>query len=112
MFQMCENDLQKAKAHVADLEAINEKLELLLEQRALRGDYNPEVTKVLHFRMNPLAQAEARKSDEMKQLREANDKLRERVRILQSKESSSLNVTSVVDENLQIESNKQITGTI
>jgi Mitotic checkpoint protein len=90
---------------------MNEKLELLLEQRALRGDYNPQDTKVLHFRMNPLAQVEMSKTDEIRLLKETNDKLRERIKILQSRESTSLNVTSVVEENLHLESNKQICGT-
>jgi mitotic spindle assembly checkpoint protein MAD1 len=107
---LCENELQSAKARNGSLETMNEKLELLLEQRALRGDYNPQETKVLHFRMNPLAQMEVSKTDEIKLLKEANDKLRERVKILQSRESTSLNVTSVVEENLHLESNKQICG--
>lgn len=94
------------------LEAMNEKLELLLEQRALRGDYNPQETKIMHLRMNPLSQVEVSKTDEIKQLKEANDKLRERVKVLQSRESTSLNVTTVVEENLHLESNKQICGTL
>jgi hypothetical protein len=107
---MCEVDLQKTKARVVDLERINEDLEMKLKQIALRGGYDPAETKVMRFKMNPLAQLDENKSTEIKQLREANDKLRERVRVLQSRESTSLNVTSIVDENLVIESNKQITG--
>ncbi|XP_059469943.1 mitotic spindle assembly checkpoint protein MAD1 isoform X1 [Neocloeon triangulifer] len=106
--QLCENDLQKAKSRVTALEELNEEMKMLLERRALRGDYNPSETKVMHFRMNPLAQEDARKAEEMKRLREANDRLKEKVKILQSKEKSFLNVTAVADENLQIESNRTI----
>ncbi|XP_065340323.1 mitotic spindle assembly checkpoint protein MAD1 [Cloeon dipterum] len=107
--QLAENELHKAKARAVALEETNERLEMLLERRALRGDYDPAQTKVMHFRMNPMAQDDAKKADEIKRLKEDNDKLREKVKLLRSKESSSmLNVTAAADENFHIESNKQI----
>ncbi|KAF4518481.1 hypothetical protein B566_EDAN006486 [Ephemera danica] len=109
--QVRQTELDKEKSKVATLEEQCERLELLLEQRALRGDYDPSQTKVLHFKMNPQAVETMNRNQEMEQLKACNDKLRERVRVLEAagaSGSASLNTTSLVEENLQIQSNKEL----
>merc|ERR1712106_302210 len=47
------------------LEEKNEKLEVELERRAIKGDFDPVDTKVLHFTNNPTAQAVEKRAAQM-----------------------------------------------
>ena len=59
--------LQSAKEA---LEAKVEELETQLELRALRGDYNPDETRVLHFINNPMDNATKRREVDLETLKE------------------------------------------
>lgn len=75
-----------------------------------RKTSNPNVSVC---RMNPSAVENENRNVELARLRESNDKLRERVRVLESagaSGSSSLNTTAVVEEHLKIQGNKELHG--
>ncbi|CAL4125588.1 unnamed protein product, partial [Meganyctiphanes norvegica] len=75
------------------MESLNnekEVLELRLESRALKGDYDPTKTKILHFENNPLAKARENRENEIEHLRTENEKLMERIRLLESGDNFNL----------------------
>ncbi|XP_028827994.1 mitotic spindle assembly checkpoint protein MAD1 isoform X4 [Denticeps clupeoides] len=55
-------------------------LEMRLERHNLQGDYDPVKTKVLHFRINPTSVAKQQRVEEVEQLREECQRLRDRLR--------------------------------
>ncbi|XP_070540190.1 mitotic spindle assembly checkpoint protein MAD1-like [Ptychodera flava] len=66
----------------------NENLEAIFEQRAIQGDFDPTKTKVVHFGMNPSAMARQKRAEELNQLREECEILRNRVRELEESGAS------------------------
>lgn len=87
-----------------ELEKIAEEkfiLETRIEQRHLQGDYDPTKTKVLHFSMNPHAIAQKQKAEELKQLKEENEKLKTRLQLLEESGGKVADLTLTVDKKLQ-----------
>ncbi|XP_030636384.1 mitotic spindle assembly checkpoint protein MAD1 isoform X1 [Chanos chanos] len=66
------------------LEEQNNILEMRLERHNLQGDYDPVKTKVIHFRLNPTSVAKQQRAEEVEQLREECQRLRDRLRTLQA----------------------------
>ncbi|XP_069687893.1 mitotic spindle assembly checkpoint protein MAD1-like [Periplaneta americana] len=97
------NMLQKEKE---ELLKRRDELEIELEQRALKGDFNPLKTRVLHFRMNPAAKAEAEQQDEVAQLKQECERLQERVRVLEG--GQTLDVTEAVNFRLATSSSQEV----
>ncbi|XP_036391047.1 mitotic spindle assembly checkpoint protein MAD1 [Megalops cyprinoides] len=76
--------IEELEAERRRLEEQNNVLEMRLERHNLQGDYDPLKTKVIHFRMNPTSLAKQQRLDEVEQLREECQRLREHVRTLQA----------------------------
>jgi len=72
------------------LEEKNEKLELELERRSIKGDFNPMDTKVLHFTNNPTAQAIEKRANQISELTSENVALKARVQLLEQGQTTDL----------------------
>lgn len=72
------------------LEEKNEKLELELERRSIKGDFNPMDTKVLHFTNNPTAQALEKRANQISELTSENVALKARVQLLEQGQTTDL----------------------
>jgi len=91
-----------------------ERLEMELESRAIKGDYNPDSTKVLHFTRNPMSQAVERLQTDTNELQSENDALKARVKLLE--EGQTKDITMMVGHRLEegassaevLELNKQL----
>lgn len=83
-----------------------EVLELRLEHRTLKGDYDPTKTKVLHFRDNPHTRALENRKTEIEKLQKENEALQERIRLLEQGETEDL--TQRVGVRVAAESHKEI----
>ncbi|KAK3912120.1 Mitotic spindle assembly checkpoint protein MAD1 [Frankliniella fusca] len=81
-----------------------DELQAQFEGQVLKRDLNPTTTRVLHFRMNPVANAEEEREKEITLLKTEVAKLRERVKILQEGEKDD--ITCKVDKRL-VTSNSQ-----
>ena len=85
-----------------------------LESRAIKGDYNPDSTKVLHFTRNPMSQAVERLQTDTNELQSENDALKARVKLLE--EGQTKDITMMVGHRLEegassaevLELNKQL----
>lgn len=75
-------------------------LETRIEQRHLQGDYDPTKTKVIHFEMNPVAMAAKQRAAELQRLREENETLKERIRVLEESGGQAMDVTEQVQKRL------------
>jgi mitotic spindle assembly checkpoint protein MAD1 len=75
-----------------------DELKVKLENRAPKGNNKPKDIKVLHFRMNPAALAEAQHENKLKFLEQECNRLRERVRVLEAGQTQD--VTQAVNLNL------------
>ncbi|KAK4307541.1 hypothetical protein Pmani_020688 [Petrolisthes manimaculis] len=93
-----EKRVEEMEVKIKELEREKEVYELRLENRALKGDYDPTKTKVLHFKDNPLARAREGRKTELERMKEANSELRERIKLLEAGETH--NLTQQVDMNL------------
>lgn len=60
-----------------------ERLEALCEDRHLKGDFNPDTTKVVHFSLNPADVASQKVKSEIKELRTENKLLRMKIKDLE-----------------------------
>ncbi|XP_071536263.1 mitotic spindle assembly checkpoint protein MAD1-like [Panulirus ornatus] len=78
------------EATIAKLIHEKEVLELRLEHRALKGDYDPTKTKVLHFKDNPLSKAIENHGTELQRLQTENEALQERIRLLEQGETHDI----------------------
>ena len=76
-------ELQTLKDENSTLKAKNEHLETLFEDRHLKGDYNPDSTKVLHFTMNPADVAAHKFKSEIQELKTENRLLRTKIKELE-----------------------------
>jgi len=81
----CEKD-EKLK----HLKEKNERLELELERRALKGDFDPTDTKVLHFTNNPTAQAIQKRESQVSELLNENTALKARIQLLEQGQTTDL----------------------
>lgn len=83
--------------------ATNDKeiLEMRIEQRHLQGDYDPTHTKVVHFSMNPAAIAQQQRQQEMERLKEENERLTARVKLLENAGGLVEDLTLQVDKQLE-----------
>ncbi|KAK6632605.1 hypothetical protein RUM43_013373 [Polyplax serrata] len=104
----CENieKICKLKEEVKNLVDANrilrqqkDELEQKLETRAARGEFLMPDTKILHFRNNPTFEAEKKQLEDMNQLREECDRLRARVKLLESGEI--MDITQKVSEDVK-----------
>merc|ERR1719445_1175514 len=85
-------DVQEWKNRVQNLEEKNEKLELELERRAIKGDFNPTDTKVLHFVNNPTAVAVEKRAAELGELLNENNALKTRIKLLEEGQTKDLTI--------------------
>ncbi|XP_033747905.1 mitotic spindle assembly checkpoint protein MAD1-like [Pecten maximus] len=76
-------------------------LESRIEQRHLQGDFDPTKTKVLHFSMNPVALAQAKKKEIIAELTEENDKLKHRLKLLEESEGKVDDLTLQVQQKME-----------
>ena len=68
----------------------NERLEMELERRALKGDFDPTVAKVLHFTTNPTAQAIQKRESQVSELLNENTTLKARIQLLEQGQTTDL----------------------
>lgn len=97
------NSLQQEKEQLMKR---RDELEVELEYRDLKGDFNPVKSKVLHFRMNPAAEAEAEREDKLTRLQQECDRLQVRVRVLE--EGQTLDVTEAVNSRLAASNTQEV----
>jgi len=81
------------------LEAKVEELETQLELRALRGDYNPDETRVLHFINNPMDNATKRREVDLETLKTENVALKARIELLE--EGQTKDLTMMVGQKVE-----------
>ena len=84
-----------------ELSALGEKyqeLELELERRAMKGDYDTATTKVLHFKNNPVSQAVASRAEELRLMKEENETLKHRIQLME--EGHSKDITMMVGRKM------------
>merc|ERR1712059_125937 len=70
-----------------------------LERRAIKGDFNPADTMVLHGHNNPTSQAVAKKAQEMTELGTENKALKTRVKLLE--EGQTRDLTMLVGQKIE-----------
>ncbi|XP_071976464.1 mitotic spindle assembly checkpoint protein MAD1 isoform X3 [Engystomops pustulosus] len=75
--------IEELEAERGRLEEENKILEMRLERLSLQGSYDPSKVKVIHFSMNPASRAQQQRKEEVQNLQEECNKLRELVRILE-----------------------------
>lgn len=93
---------------IANLEKALEKceqekytLECRIEQRHLQGDYDPTKLKVLHFKMNPIDMAVEQRREEVTKLKEENERLKQRIKLLEENEGRIEDLTVAVEQKLK-----------
>ncbi|XP_053393249.1 mitotic spindle assembly checkpoint protein MAD1-like isoform X2 [Mercenaria mercenaria] len=96
------------RERVANLEKALEKceqekytLECRIEQRHLQGDYDPTKLKVLHFKMNPVDIATEQRREEVSKLKAENERLKQRIEILEENEGRIEDLTVAVEQKLK-----------
>ena len=85
-------ELDKLKRELSHKEALCERYELELERRAIKGDFNPADTKVIHFQQNPMSMAVERRRLEAEQLQEENTALKARISLLEEGQTKDLTI--------------------
>lgn len=83
-------EIEKLKSNVKALEERNQRLLSELERRAIKGDFDPAETKVLHFSNNPFASAVDKRAREMAELESENAALRARIQLLEEGQTKDL----------------------
>jgi len=81
------------------LEARVDELEQQLELKALRGDYNPDETRVLHFINNPMDNATKRREVDIETLKTENVALKTRIQLLE--EGQTRDLTLMVGQKVE-----------
>ncbi|PSN31731.1 hypothetical protein C0J52_19835 [Blattella germanica] len=104
--QKLEEEKNALKQENEQLMRRRDELETELEYRALKGDFNPMKTKILHYRMNPASEAETKQKNEVMELQQECDRLRERLRLIQ--EGQTEDVTRQVNLHLATSSTQEI----
>ena len=97
MVEMLENNSGKPvpeekekETKIKELEERNSKLQQELESRAVKGDFNPEETMVLHMANNPMQQAVQKRELEIQEMKDERDALRTRVQLLEEGQTKDL----------------------
>ena len=83
-------EIEKLKTNLKALEERNEKLLTELERRAIKGDFDPVETKVIHFSNNPFASAVDKRAREMSELELENTALKARIQLLEEGQTKDL----------------------
>ena len=83
-------EIIELRKNLQSLQEKNEKLEMELERRAIKGDFNPTDTKVLHFKNNPTAVAVDKRAAEMSELLNENSALKARIQLLEEGQTKDL----------------------
>uniref|UniRef100_A0A670YLT9 Mitotic arrest deficient 1 like 1 n=1 Tax=Pseudonaja textilis TaxID=8673 RepID=A0A670YLT9_PSETE len=97
--------IEELETERSQLEEKNKLLEAKLEQAMVQGGHDPSRTKVLHFSMNPASLAKQQRQEQMGNLREECERLRERIRILEGGDGGG---TSSTSSKLEGELKKQL----
>eukprot|EP00088_Acartia_fossae_P051483 TRINITY_DN5782_c0_g1_i5.p1 TRINITY_DN5782_c0_g1~~TRINITY_DN5782_c0_g1_i5.p1 ORF type:complete len:834 (+),score=271.91 TRINITY_DN5782_c0_g1_i5:57-2504(+) len=82
--------IEELEKENAELSTKVEQLEMELEQRAIRGDYNPDETRVLHFAANPFATAVKQREVDVTALQAENTALKARIQLLEEGQTKDL----------------------
>lgn len=108
---MSESDQQivlQLRERIASLEKSLEKceqdkfaLECRIEQRQLQGDYDPSKIKVLHLKQNPADTALAEHKEALQKLKHENERLKQRILLLEENEGKIENLTVAVEQKLK-----------
>ena len=83
-------EIEKLKSNVMALEERNQRLLTELERRAIKGDFDPAETKVIHFSNNPFASAVDKRAREMAELDSENAALKARIQLLEEGQTKDL----------------------
>ena len=83
-------EIEKLRTNLKALEERNQKLLTELERRAIKGDFDPVETKVLHFSNNPFSSAVDKRAREMSELESENTALKARIQLLEEGQTKDL----------------------
>lgn len=83
-------ELNELKIKIQSVTEKNLQLELELERRAIKGDFNPTDTKVIHFLNNPTSTAVEKRAAEMSELVKDNTALKARIQLLEEGQTKDL----------------------
>eukprot|EP00095_Tigriopus_kingsejongensis_P000786 maker-scaffold67_size430214-snap-gene-3.28 protein:Tk00786 transcript:maker-scaffold67_size430214-snap-gene-3.28-mRNA-1 annotation:"mitotic spindle assembly checkpoint protein mad1" len=83
-------ELEAIRHELQTVRTEKDDLDLELERRAIKGDYNPTETRVLHFKSNPMSLAVETRGKELQTLQSENEALKARVNLLQEGQSKDL----------------------
>ena len=83
-------ELNELKIKIQSVTEKNLQLELELERRAIKGDFNPTDTKVIHFLNNPTSRAVEKRAAEMSELVNENTALKARIQLLEEGQTKDL----------------------
>ena len=83
-------EIEKLKTNLKALEERNQRLLTELERRAIKGDFDPAETKVIHFSNNPFASAVDKRAREMTELELENAALKARIQLLEEGQTKDL----------------------
>ena len=83
-------EIEKLKTNLKALEERNQRLLTELERRAIKGDFDPAETKVIHFSNNPFASAVDKRAREMTELELENASLKARIQLLEEGQTKDL----------------------
>ena len=86
------SELDVLKKAYEQMEESRDAMKDEMDRRALRGDYNPEETRVLHYRNNPNAQAVGQREEDFKNLQNENEALKARVHLLEEGQTKDLTI--------------------
>merc|ERR1719508_315362 len=88
------------------LEEKNERPEAEFERRAIKGDFDPADTKVIHFTNNPTAQAVEKRAAQLSELVTENTALKARVQLLE--EGQTKDLTMMVGAKVEESEGEQV----
>lgn len=103
-YERLRNELAKLRSDYEKIKRRKEELELELENRNLKGDFNVGKYKVLHFNSNPATEAYENHKNEVEKLQIEIERLKRKVRKLEENEQEMtvrLNETTNVTSNIQ-----------
>ncbi|XP_058013087.1 mitotic spindle assembly checkpoint protein MAD1 isoform X2 [Ahaetulla prasina] len=86
--------IEELETERSRLEEENRSLEAKLEQATLQGYHDPSRTKILHFSMNPASLAKQQRQEQMGNLWEECERLRERIKVLEGGDGAGTSSSS------------------
>ncbi|XP_071796580.1 mitotic spindle assembly checkpoint protein MAD1-like [Asterias amurensis] len=98
--------IEELEEETRNLSEKNDALDMMLEHRALKGDYDPLQTKIITLSQNPASLARQRRAEELDRLKEENETLRQRVQVLEEGGASD-DVTQLVTEKMKESTSKE-----